>query len=154
MHFLTPRLSISLRDPNQEIDPEAYGALVQPEVLAPLPGSMALVGSVADWVHAREAEAFFHEVSMRQTGALAGAMILAKPDADWHLGYLLAKRFWGQGLASELVKGLVQARPSGQRIFAGVSLDNPASARVLEKAGFVPAPVQRDPATRTFVLDP
>ena len=55
------------------------------------------------------------------------------------VGYLLAESAWGQGFASEVMLGLAAwARDQGLTLFAGVSTDNPASVRVLEKAGFVP----------------
>jgi len=69
---------------------------------------------------------------------------------DLRLGYLLSEQSWGQGFASEVVAGLVQwcrSRGSGRsssdpgpevkRVLGGVALDNPASKRVLLKAGFV-----------------
>lgn len=60
-------------------------------------------------------------------------------DHRGEIGYWLAKPFWGQGIMTAVVKracrhafeqfGLV-------KIFAHVWLNNPASARVLEKCGF------------------
>ena len=56
---------------------------------------------------------------------------------------LFAKSVWGRGAASEVVTGLVQSlRASASiRLIGGVDPANPASTRVLEKAGFA-----RDPA--------
>ncbi len=55
------------------------------------------------------------------------------------LGYLLAERAWGKGIASELIRGLVEwCRKSGiASIVGGVERNNIASRRVLEKNGFV-----------------
>ncbi|QSX38261.1 GNAT family N-acetyltransferase [Shewanella sedimentimangrovi] len=64
------------------------------------------------------------------------------PGYDAHLGYLLGEEYWGQGLASELLTGLLSCAHQNkdslgwQRLVAGVGMDNPASSRVLEKAGF------------------
>jgi len=57
------------------------------------------------------------------------------------LGYLLAEPVWGQGLATELVRGLVGwcRRQDGLTALAGgVDADHPASMRVLERNGFRP----------------
>ena len=47
------------------------------------------------------------------------------------LGYLLAKPFWGRGLATWAARKMLA------RAIAGTWHDNPASMRVLEKCGFV-----------------
>jgi RimJ/RimL family protein N-acetyltransferase len=55
------------------------------------------------------------------------------------IGYWLAVPFWGQGIATRAVRALTDwafANLDLIRIFAGVFETNPASARVLEKAGF------------------
>lgn len=55
------------------------------------------------------------------------------------LGYWLAEPFWGGGIASSAVQAMVKyafQELGLKRVFAGVFETNPASARVLEKAGF------------------
>ena len=55
------------------------------------------------------------------------------------LGYVLAPEFWGKGYASEAVAAMVEAAFSLTRVVevnASVRVENPASRRVLEKAGF------------------
>lgn len=55
------------------------------------------------------------------------------------IGYWLALPFWGQGIATRAVRALSDwAFESSDllRLFAGVFETNPASARVLEKAGY------------------
>ena len=55
-------------------------------------------------------------------------------------GYWLGEEFWGQGVLSEVVPAFVDycfKEFSLNRIFAMPHSGNPASARVLEKAGFV-----------------
>jgi ribosomal-protein-alanine N-acetyltransferase len=54
------------------------------------------------------------------------------------LGYVLAHDRWGRGLMSEAVTAVVaaaQRQPGVFRIWAYCDADNPASGRVLEKAG-------------------
>jgi len=56
------------------------------------------------------------------------------------LGYWLAERFWGRGIITAAVQTIVQygfEQLPINRIEAYVFANNPASARVLEKAGFV-----------------
>ena len=55
------------------------------------------------------------------------------------IGYWLAEPFWGRGIATRAVRALTDwafASFDLARISAGVFETNPASARVLEKAGF------------------
>ena len=68
-----------------------------------------------------------------------------RPGEDVHrhtaeFGYWLAEEFWGQGIMSEIVPAFVDycfKEFSLTRIFAMPHSSNPASARVLEKAGFL-----------------
>jgi RimJ/RimL family protein N-acetyltransferase len=56
------------------------------------------------------------------------------------IGYWLSEELWGQGVMSEVVPAFVNhcfREFSLNRIFAEAYSSNPASARVLEKAGFV-----------------
>jgi len=56
------------------------------------------------------------------------------------MGYWLAEEFWGQGIMSEVVPAFVEycfQKFSLRRIHATTYSTNSASARVLEKAGFV-----------------
>ena len=56
------------------------------------------------------------------------------------IGYWLGRRWWGRGIATEAVTQIVHyafAELQLQRVFAEVFGSNPASVRVLEKAGFV-----------------
>lgn len=61
-------------------------------------------------------------------------------DGTMELGYWIARRHWGCGYASEAARAIVEiARATGHpRIVASHFLDNPASGRVLRKAGFLP----------------
>jgi RimJ/RimL family protein N-acetyltransferase len=54
------------------------------------------------------------------------------------LGYVLARRAWGQGYATEAIRALVEfgfGRLALHRIWATCDVENRASARVLEKVG-------------------
>jgi RimJ/RimL family protein N-acetyltransferase len=56
------------------------------------------------------------------------------------IGYVLARKHWGAGLMPEAIRALAQvalALPSIFRVQATCDIDNRASARTLEKSGFV-----------------
>jgi RimJ/RimL family protein N-acetyltransferase len=55
-----------------------------------------------------------------------------------NLGYVLGRKFWGQGYMTEAVRAVVDyalAEPEVFRVWAVCDVENAASARVLEKAG-------------------
>ncbi|NCP10864.1 MAG: GNAT family N-acetyltransferase [Sphingomonadales bacterium] len=62
------------------------------------------------------------------------------PEGGIELGYWIARPYWGLGFATEAARAVVAiARSTGIRaIHAGHFTDNPASGRVLVKAGFRP----------------
>jgi RimJ/RimL family protein N-acetyltransferase len=72
---------------------------------------------------------------------LVGACGLGRrPSGSVEMGYWIAKPFWGRGYATEACTALVEiARTLGLPSLEGSHfIDNPASARVLEKLGFEP----------------
>jgi ribosomal-protein-alanine N-acetyltransferase len=76
-------------------------------------------------------------------GCIGGIGVFAREGLDAHideLGYWLAAPFRGQGLMTEVVRRLsdhlFDSRPNLHRLQAFVFSTNPASVRVLEKAGF------------------
>lgn len=79
--------------------------------------------------------------AVEHRGLLAGVMgFHACIDGPWpEMGYWLGRPYWGAGLATEAARaGLNWARGRGWRaVAAGHFVDNPASGRVLEKAGFL-----------------
>lgn len=72
---------------------------------------------------------------------LIGACGLGRrPSGAVEMGYWIAKPFWSRGFATEACAALIEiARTLGLTQVEGAHfLDNPASARVLEKLGFEP----------------
>ncbi len=71
---------------------------------------------------------------------IVGMVGLHRRDDEIELGYWIARRCWGRGIASEAVGGLIAvARALGLSLLtAGHFRDNPASGRVLAKNGFIP----------------
>ena len=158
--FRTKRLRVvdwtpELSDPDrQEALLADLQALLKPAVLAPLPPSFALqVGEagLADWVAARDAESAVSLIRLHR-GDLVGLLILANEQEGCHVGYLFAETAWGRGYATEMLAGLVQeAERQGTDLIAGVGPDNPASARVLRKAGFTRDGAASSPEADVYV---
>jgi RimJ/RimL family protein N-acetyltransferase len=76
----------------------------------------------------------------RAAPTLVGACGLGRrPSGAVELGYWIARTHWGRGIATEACKALIEmARALGLASLEGSHfIDNPASARVLEKLGFV-----------------
>ena len=72
---------------------------------------------------------------------LLGACGLGRrPSGGIELGYWVARRYWGRGIATEASLALLDIARTLRlpRLQASHFLDNPASGRVLEKLGFEP----------------
>ena len=76
-------------------------------------------------------------------------------DGTAEIGYSVLPQFERRGYATEMVGGLVRwalAQPGVARVAAETEWANPASVRVLRKAGFVPAGVATEPEGARFEL--
>jgi len=75
----------------------------------------------------------------RAEGHLLGSFALRRPEPHrLDCGYVLARRHWGRGLMTEAlteVAGWAMRQDEIWRIGAVCDVENPASARVMEKAG-------------------
>lgn len=91
----------------------------------------AMDGSAGEVVWAMDA-------SRSGLGELIGVISLTPMDRNQsEIGYWVAPVAWNTGLASEAVGAMVAANPLGNAtLFASVFQDNPASSRVLMRAGF------------------
>jgi len=102
-------------------------------------------GAAAAWIagHAGardRGEEFVFAVTLRDDGRVIGAAGLHRTEiGNLELGYWLATEHWGRGLASEAAKAMVVygfETLRAEALNSGHFADNPASGRVLEKAGF------------------
>lgn len=78
-------------------------------------------------------------VELRATGEVVGATGYELAHGA-SIGYVLAPRMWGQGLATEIARAQVEAArqaPSIFRVWALCDAEHGASARVMEKAGLL-----------------
>lgn len=93
--------------------------------------------SLADYAARGYGAAALH---VRGEEAMAGycGIVAARRRADPEIIYALRPRFWGQGLASELVPALLAfgfGQCGHKRLIATIRPENHASLRVVEKAG-------------------
>jgi [ribosomal protein S5]-alanine N-acetyltransferase len=71
-----------------------------------------------------------------------GCGVHLRENGKWEFGYWIGKPFWGNGYATAAARRLVQfafERLKIEVLTAGWFFDNPASGRVLEKLGCLPA---------------
>jgi RimJ/RimL family protein N-acetyltransferase len=93
-----------------------------------------------DWIERRTGDnQQVFAILLASSGEFIGSCGLGGPRETSYLGYWLGRPHWGQGYATEVVLGLIEyARWLGIRsLHADTFPNNPASARVLAKAGFV-----------------
>ena len=86
----------------------------------------------------RDGEAFSYAITLKDADSIIG-MIAMHPDGfKVSLGYVLARPYWGKAYMTEAVRAVADwllGQPDIYRVFATCDVDNPASARVMEKAG-------------------
>jgi len=82
-------------------------------------------------------------VAFHVLAPVEGLVGIVKASVTGHraqVGYVVDKPFWGRGFATSALRQLLRtldATLTLSRVWATCALDNPASARVLEKSGFV-----------------
>ena len=117
--------------------------ILDAEVTAFLPPHLSYepdTTDVAKWAATFSGGSSVSSVRLLGTNELCGLILLRSESASTvHLGYLFGKRHWGKGMATELLRGLMDQlaveRYVGE-ILAGVDRHNPGSAAVLRKVGF------------------
>lgn len=86
-----------------------------------------------------ESKRFVYAICLKDSDELIGVIgIQSLTDFKALYGYVLAKKFWGNGYATEALTILVDwclAQPSTFRAWGFCDAENLASARVMEKAG-------------------
>lgn len=90
----------------------------------------------------RRGTAFPWVIVLRDSGELAGGIEIRPEAGAGHrieIGYILARRHWGQGYMTEALRAVSDwalAQPGVHRVWAECDVENVGSARVMEKAGF------------------
>jgi [ribosomal protein S5]-alanine N-acetyltransferase len=91
-------------------------------------------------------------ITLKEDGRLIGMIECRVKDHMMDMGYVLARLHWGQGYMSEVARPIVDwglAQRGIFRIWAMCDVENPASARVMEKVG-----MQREGILRRWILHP
>ena len=139
----TPRLVLR---PLEMADAKPMAALIGPEV-ARMTGSFCVpyLSLTGEFFILRqpslERRGLGHHWAILHNGVFAGAIGVVRPSvqSDWEIGYWLGEPFWSRGIASEAVLAVLAEFRSNlpdAELWARVFTDNPASRRVLEKAGW------------------
>jgi ribosomal-protein-alanine N-acetyltransferase len=116
--------------------------------LATVPEARALLERLGQRYAARETIRW--AIELVEHGEMIGTVGLLRFDLEHRraeLGYEIARRWWGRGLAPEAAGAVVRYGFAGlglHRIEAGVLPGNHASVRVLEKLGFREEGTRRD----------
>lgn len=88
----------------------------------------------------KERTQFTFSVRVKTTNRLIGGCGCIHRDGVFQLGYVFSPSVWGHGYATEVCQGLtseILKFPGLRRLCSFVDVDNPTSARVLEKSGFI-----------------
>jgi|SRR5215831_10237782 len=94
-----------------------------------------LSGCVAAWKGDRR---FPYVIMLKQSSKAIGMIEMRLDGFKVDVGYVVARPFWGEGLATECLRVLIDwalTQESTFRVWALCDVENAASARVLEKVG-------------------
>ncbi|HYG01747.1 MAG TPA: GNAT family protein [Chryseosolibacter sp.] len=93
--------------------------------------------AIAGW---EEGTDYSFSIRLQHSAQMIGSIGLINDSGKIQFGYILSPTHWGQGYATEAcmaVMNLLKSIPGIYRIHTFVDIENIASIRVLEKAGFV-----------------
>ena len=86
----------------------------------------------------KEGDAYSYGITLKDSDSVIGMIAMHPDDFKIGLGYVLARPYWGKGYMTEAVRAVAEwllRQPDVYRVFATCDVDNPASAKVMEKAG-------------------
>ncbi|MCO6353349.1 GNAT family N-acetyltransferase [Pseudoalteromonas shioyasakiensis] len=119
----------------------ALPAILTPAVVANLPGYFQGIDSIAaaeKWLANMLNECRLLMLQS-QHQEVVGLLFIYTENHDAHIGYLLAERYWGQGLAFELLQGFINlagTQSQWHKLIAGVDESNTPSIKLLKKLAF------------------
>jgi [ribosomal protein S5]-alanine N-acetyltransferase len=106
-------------------------------------------GCIAKWP---DGPSYPWVILRREDGERLGMIEMRVNEFKVEIGYVLARRFWGQGYMTEAVRTVSDwaiAQPEIYRVWATCDVENTGSAWVLEKAG-----MQREGLLRRWIVHP
>lgn len=120
-------------------DPEVTRYLVWPAYDRVEPLNVFLRECIANWEKGEGHLAWL--LCLKGTNTPIGSLgVTVSPRGRALFGYALGRKFWGHGFAAEALTYGVEwalAQPAIYRAWAFCDVENPASVRVMEKAGMV-----------------
>jgi [ribosomal protein S5]-alanine N-acetyltransferase len=99
-----------------------------------------------------EAEAYSYVITLKNTDSAIGMIAIHPEGFRVAIGYVLVRQYWNKGYITEAaltVTNWLLAQPDIYRVFATCDVENPASARVMEKIG-----MQREGILRRYIVHP
>ncbi|MEO6567450.1 MAG: GNAT family N-acetyltransferase [Opitutaceae bacterium] len=119
-------------------DPEVTRYLSWPAYTRLEPLRLFLSESISHWE--KSESPFSWLLCLKGSDRPIGSIGLTLDRGKAMFGYVLAKKFWGHGFAAEALASVVEwslAQPEISRAWAFCDVENPASVRVMEKAGMI-----------------
>jgi RimJ/RimL family protein N-acetyltransferase len=99
-----------------------------------------------------EGEAYSYVITLKNSDAVIGMIAMHPEDFKVAIGYVLARGYWNKGYTTEAalaVTNWLMKQPDVYRVFATCDIENPASARVMEKVG-----MQCEGILRRYIVHP
>jgi len=87
-----------------------------------------------------EGKAYSYVITLKDSDSAIGTIAMHPDGFKVEIGYVLARPQWGKGYMTEAARAVTNwllEQPDIYRVFAVCDVENPASARVMEKAGMV-----------------
>jgi RimJ/RimL family protein N-acetyltransferase len=138
--------------------PLAVSSILTPSVTASLPVAWQeryTYRRACEWIDERDQEGTNLLVIERSSVEPVGLLIIFEDESrNVRIGYMFAEMAWGNGYATELIRGFVDWCRNARirKIIAGVASENLASQRVLHKCGFSQSIHKEDSAELFFEL--
>lgn len=97
-------------------------------------------------------EAYSYVITLKNSDSAIGMIAMHPNGFKIGIGYVLARQYWGKGYTTEAalaVTNWLLKQPDIYRVFATCDIENPASARVMEKVG-----MQCEGILRRYIIHP
>jgi [ribosomal protein S5]-alanine N-acetyltransferase len=97
-------------------------------------------------------EAYSYVITLKNSDSAIGMIAMHPEGFKVSIGYVLARQYWSKGYTTEAalaVTNWLLKQPDIYRVFATCDVENPASARVMEKVG-----MQCEGILRKYIVHP
>lgn len=99
-----------------------------------------------------EGKAYSYVVTLKNLDEAIGMIAMHPEGFKVSIGYVLARSHWGKGYMTEAAQAIINwllEQPEIYRVYATCDVENPASARVMEKVGMI-----REGLLRKHIIHP